>query len=149
VETLDPMLADLRAEVQHRLPPSPTLPARDIDRRKVRRIALAHPAVLRIGVLTIPGQVVDVGAGGVFMACSLLVEINERGTLELPGLEPTPVRVVWIRGSGHMSGPGAGLAFDSRDAKDERRALELVLALLDGADESAAALGRAATNDES
>jgi hypothetical protein len=138
VGTLDPVLADLRAEVLHRLPSAPAVAQRDIDRRRVPRVRINRPALLRVGVLGVEGRVLDIGVGGVFLSCSLLVESNERGTLEAPGVEPVAARVAWLRGPSHPSGPGIGLAFELRDPKEERRALELVLALLDEADHDAA-----------
>ena len=141
--TLDPVLAELRAEVLHRLPSAPAVPQRDIDRRRVPRVRLDRPAVLRVGVLGVEGRVIDIGVGGVFLACKLLVESNER--LEAPGADPVAARVAWIRGPSHPSGPGIGLAFELRDPKEEQRALELVLALLD---EAEADLADAAANDE-
>ena len=84
-------------------------------------------------------------AAGVFLACSLLVESNERGTIETPGVEAVAARVAWIRGPSHPSGPGVGLAFELRDPKQEQRALELVLSLLDDAE---ADHQHAAANDQ-
>lgn len=135
------MLAELRAEVLHRLPSAPPIPQRDIDRRRVQRVRIDRPAVMRVGVLGVEGRVLDVGVGGVFMRCDLLVESGERGFLQLPGAEDVPVRVAWIRGPAHPSGPGVGMAFEIRDVKDERRALEMLLALLDQADADTAAGG--------
>jgi hypothetical protein len=133
--TLDPILEELRAEVLHRLPPGPPVPQRDIDRRRMPRARIDRAAALRVGVLRVEGRVLDVGIGGLLFASSILVETTERGYVELPGLEPAPIRVAWIRGPAHPSGPGIGMAFEMRDPKDERRALEVVLTLLDGADD--------------
>jgi hypothetical protein len=130
--TLDPVLAELRAEVLHRLPMGKVVPQRDLDRRRVPRGRIDHPAILRVGVLGVEGRVLDVGVGGVFFRSDLLVESGERGMLEVAGAEPAKVRVAWIRGPAHPAGPGIGMAFELRDPKDERRALESVLALLDG-----------------
>lgn len=129
--TLDPILAELRAEVAHRLPHQPALPARDIDRRRMPRVPVDREASLRVGDLRLPGRVLDVGAGGVFLRTDLLVEVGERGQLETEGAAAVAVRVVWLRGAAHTLGPGLGLAFDARDPNGERAALELVLALLD------------------
>jgi hypothetical protein len=132
VGTLDPVLAELRSELRDRLPARPVMPQRDIDRRRQVRVTLARPAVLRVGVLSVGGLVLDVGAGGLFLSSNVLVEAGERGQLELAGVDPVGVRIVWTRGSLHPLGQGIGMAFEQRDMKEERRALELVLALLDG-----------------
>jgi hypothetical protein len=110
------------------------VPQRDIDRRRMPRGRIEREATLRVGVLRVTGRVLDVGVGGVFFASSLLVETGERGTIELPSGAMAAVRVAWIRGPSHPSGPGIGMAFEMHDARDERRALELVLGLLDDAD---------------
>ena len=96
---------------------------------------LKSPALLRVGVLSVEGTVRDVGAGGLFLSSHVLVEAGEHGQLELPGLAPVRVRMVWTRGSQHPLGQGLGMAFEARDLEEERRVLELVLALV-GADEA-------------
>ena len=135
VGTLDPVLVELRAELRERLPARPSMPQRDIDRRRQPRVPLCRPALLRVGVLSVAGTVRDVGVGGLFLASDVLVEAGERGQLELPDLAPVGVRIVWTRGSIHPLGQGLGMVFEQRDLKEERRALELVLALL-GSDAS-------------
>jgi len=142
--TLDPVLAELRLELRDRLPAMPAIPQRDIDRRKQARVEVARPATLRVGMLSVPGIAYDVGAGGLFLRSHVLVETGERGQIEVTGVDPVAVRITWVRGAAHPLGPGIGMAFEVRDAKEERRALELVLALLD---ESEHADRDAAAND--
>ena len=132
VGTLDPVLVELRAELRERLPARPIMPQRDIDRRREPRVTLSCPALLRVGVLSVGGTVRDVGVGGLFLSSDVLVEAGERGQLELPELAPVGVRIVWTRGSTHPLGQGIGMAFEQRNLDEERRVLELVLALLDG-----------------
>jgi hypothetical protein len=131
VGTLDPVLVELRAELRERLPARPLMPQRDIDRRRAPRMTLACPARLRVGVLGVGGTVRDVGVGGLFLASDVLVEAGERGQLELPELAPVGVRIMWTRGSTHPLGQGLGMAFEQRNLDEERRVLELVIALLD------------------
>jgi hypothetical protein len=134
------VLAELRAELRARLPNQvQVMPSRDIDRRRAPRVTIAKQGTLRLGALGVPGIVRDVGGGGLFLQCDVLVEANERGVFEVLGCEPAPVRVAWIRGLAHPLGQGIGMAFDVRDAHDERRALELVLALLDSEADGASA----------
>ena len=139
--TLDPVLQELRSELRDRLPVSPAMPQRDIDRRKQARVPIERTVVLRVGVLSVEGLVIDIGAGGLFVSSNVLVEAGELGQVELDGVDAVAVRVVWTRGSSHPLGQGLGLSFETRDVKEERRALELVLALLDESDEDAAANG--------
>ena len=134
--TLDPLLAELRAEVAQRLRGAPQLPSRDAERRRLPRMRSDHVARVRIGDLSVRGKIADVGSGGVFVRTDLLVEVGEKGTLELLDesskvlCEPVPVRVTWIRSSMHPLGVGLGLSFDTKDLDNERRAIELVLAAL-------------------
>ncbi len=134
--TLDPVLDELRAELRDRLPAMPAMPQRDIDRRRQVRVAVARPALLRVGTLSVPGVVLGVGAGGVFLSSHVLVEEGELGQIEMDGVDPVAVRIAWTRGAGHPLGMGMGMAFEARDLREERRSLELVLTMLDGDDES-------------
>ena len=129
--TLDPVLAELRRELRDRLPAMPAMPQRDIDQRRHVRVTVSRPALLRVGVLSVPGVVLDVGAGGLFLSSHVLVEAGELGQIELDGVDPVAVRIVWTRGSSHPMGQGLGMAFEARDLREERRALELVLAILE------------------
>ena len=131
VGTLDPVIAELRSELRDRLPAGPAVPHRDIDRRRQVRVAISLDAVLRVGVLSVPGVVQDESGGGLFLSASVRVESGERGQIELEGMDPVAVRVAWTRGSAHPLGQGIGLIFEVRDMKEERRVLELVLAMLD------------------
>jgi hypothetical protein len=131
--TLDPVLAELRSELRDRLPAMPAMPQRDIDRRRHVRVQVDRTALLRVGVLSVRGEVLEVGAGGLFLHSRVLVESGEHGQIEVDGIEPVAVRVAWTRGSTHPLGQGIGVAFQLRDVKEERHALELVLALLDDA----------------
>lgn len=115
----------------HRLPHRPQVPARDIDRRRAPRVIVDREARFRVGDLVLNGRVLDIGVGGIFLRSDLLVEIGERGLVEVEGLQPVGARVVWIRGASHALGPGLGMAFEAKDPSGERRALELVLGLLD------------------
>jgi hypothetical protein len=131
----DPALADLHAEIEERIPPAPLIPPRD-EKRSAPRMAVDHAARLASADLVLEGRVVDVGQGGVFLATNLLIEVGERGTLKLvqdgePSAAGVPVRVVWLRGASHPHGPGMGLAFEIPDKVIERRALELLLEVLD------------------
>jgi Tfp pilus assembly protein PilZ len=72
---------------------------------------------LTSGDLTLPGTLQNVGTGGVFLATQLLIEIGEEGVLTLDPTDGEPgasvaVRVVWIRYSNHLDGPGMGLRFE-------------------------------------
>lgn len=74
-------------------------------------------ARLTSGDLTLPGTLLNVGAGGVFLATQLLIEIGEEGVLTLDRVDDrgpvsVPVRVIWIRYSNHLDGPGMGLRFE-------------------------------------
>ncbi len=129
--TLDPVLAELRAELLHRMAAAPVMPSRDLDRRRVPRVRVDHTARMRVGDTLITGQILDVGVGGIFLQTLLLIETGERCTLELDDHVPVPARVAWIRGPSHPLGPGLGLAFELRDGRAERAALELVLTALD------------------
>lgn len=80
------------------------------ERRRSRRQALACPAIVRAGDLTLAGEVSDLSAGGVFIASKLLIEIGERGVLEAGG-DAIAIEVVWLRGCADGQGPGMGLAF--------------------------------------
>jgi hypothetical protein len=131
VGTLDPVLAELRSELRARLPARPAVAKRDIDRRRHVRVVVSRPAVLRVGVLSVGGTVLEVGAGGLFLASHVLVEVGEHGQIELEGHAPVRVRISWTRGQTHPLGQGLGMAFELRDVKEERRALELVLAILE------------------
>jgi hypothetical protein len=130
--TLDPLLAELRAELLHRMAAAPVMPSRDLDRRRVPRVCVDFPARMRVADTVIGGQILDVGVGGVFLQTRLLIEIGERCRLEVDGLTPVTARVAWIRGPSHPLGPGLGLSFELRDARSEQATLELVLAALDG-----------------
>ncbi len=136
--TIDPVLSELRAEIRGRLPALPAMPQRDIDRRRGRRADVSRPARLRVGPNVVPGSVLGVSIGGIFLHALLLFEPGERGQLEVPGADPVPVRVAWVRGASHPLGMGVGLAFEPRDATEERHALELVLTLLDPSERDAA-----------
>ena len=96
------------------------------ERRRARRASADVPARLRAAELTLEGTITDVGAGGVFLATRLLIEIGERGEL-LVGDRAALVQVVWQRGSGQPPGPGMGLAFVDDDAR-----VAALLALLGG-----------------
>ena len=74
------------------------------ERRRSRRQALACPAIVRAGDLTLAGEVSDLSAG------KLLIEIGERGVLEAGG-DAIAIEVVWLRGCADGQGPGMGLAF--------------------------------------
>jgi len=89
------------------------------DRRRSRRQPLACAAVLRAGDLTLSGELRDVSADGAFLGTQLLIEIGERGTLEVGGAT-IDVEVVWLRGMSHTDGPGMGLAFAEDAAARER-----------------------------
>jgi PilZ domain len=81
------------------------------ERRRSRRQALAAAAaIVRAGDLTLEGEVLDLSTGGVFIATKLLIEIGERGLLEV-GADVVAVQVVWLRGCADGEGPGMGLAF--------------------------------------
>lgn len=129
--TIDPLLQELRAEIAHRLRLLPAPPSRDFERRRSPRVEVNRPARFRVGDLLLHGQVRDVGMSGLFLRSDLLVEIGERGQVEVDGLAPVPGRVVWIRPPSHALGSGFGISFELRDASKERRILELILALLD------------------
>jgi hypothetical protein len=81
------------------------------ERRQSRRLLSQRTATLRAGELTLPGEIRDCSAGGVFFATQLLIEIGERGSLTLGDVEIS-VQVVWLRGNAHEEGPGMGLCFD-------------------------------------
>lgn len=133
--TIDPQLDELRRELAQRLKARPTIPHRDGDRRSGPRTGAGAPAFMRAGDLTVIGHIGDIGLGGVFLASKVLIEPGERGSLLLDRPDSTtaavPVRVVWIRGKAHPRGPGMGLAFELTDPITERRAVELLLAVLD------------------
>ena len=136
--SVDPVLGDLRGELAARLPGAPVLPARDGERRRAPRVVVDTPAVLRSGDLGIHGRIQDLASGGVFFATCLLIEADERGVVSLDlgegvATEAIAVRVAWVRHKAHPLGSGLGLAFDIRDVASERRALELLLTLLDRA----------------
>jgi hypothetical protein len=104
------------------------------EKRRSPRIGVAFPAQLRSQDLTLEGEVVDVGQGGVFMRTRLLIEIGECGTLTLSHECTTasvPVRVIWLRGAAAADGPGMGLSFEATAA--DTHALEQLLAILDEA----------------
>ncbi len=85
------------------------------ESRRSSRSAAAATARLTSGELTLPGTLQNVGAGGVFLATQLLIEIGEEGVLALDsgdGEASVAVRVVWIRYSNHLDGPGMGLRFE-------------------------------------
>lgn len=84
--------------------------------------------------MVMDGTIQDVGVGGVFFHTRLLVEIGERAIIEVGSETPVPARVVWLRGLSHPLGLGLGLAFELKDARAERAALELVLAVFDGSE---------------
>lgn len=134
--TLDSVLTQLRAEVARRLRGAPQLPERDGDRRLVPRSIVEHVARVKIGDLVIRGTIADVGSGGVFLMTQVVVEQGETGSLSLLGpdgtrlCEEVAIRVAWTRSSMHPRGTGLGLAFDTHEATNERRAIELVLAAL-------------------
>jgi hypothetical protein len=88
--------------------------ARD-ERRRTSRSETAFAARLRLGDLLLEGTITDASRGGIFLATHLLVEIGERGTLEVGDLE-VAVQVVWLRGNSHVTGPGMGLTFEDGDA---------------------------------
>ena len=87
-------------------------------------------------MLGVEGVVEDVGPGGLFMKSDVLVEAHERGFVEIIGIEPVNIRIAWIRGPSHPLGQGIGMAFETRDPKEEERAIRLVLALLDEMDDT-------------
>jgi hypothetical protein len=89
------------------------------ERRRSRRLPLLCPAVVRAGDLTLEGQVVDLSTGGVFIASRLLIEIGERGVLEVDG-DTVAIEVVWLRGCADGEEPGMGLAFSGDDTARER-----------------------------
>jgi len=130
VETLDPVLAELRAVVRARLPSAPSISPRDIDRRRALRLAISRTARLQVGILGLEGQALDVGTGGLFLKSDVLVETGERGVITVGDSPPAKVRVAWIRGPSHPLGQGIGLAFEHGSPAEEQRSLELVLALM-------------------
>jgi hypothetical protein len=93
--------------------------ARRDERRRSRRETVALPARLRAGELTIRGELVDLSARGTFLATRLLVEVGERGVLEVDG-HSIAVEVVWLRGNAGDDGPGMGLVFEAETAERER-----------------------------
>ncbi len=84
------------------------------ERRGARRMPAGRAVRLRSADLILEGTLVDVSAGGAFVATQLLIEVGERGRLMLDELE-VGVRVVWLRGNAHVDGPGMGLAFAKGD----------------------------------
>jgi Tfp pilus assembly protein PilZ len=129
--TLDPVLAELRAELLHRLPAAAVVPARDIEQRRNVRAAVKRHAKLRVADLVTDGEIHDVGSGGVFFHTNVLVEAGERCILEVDGVTPVAGRVVWQRSMTERHVAGIGIAFEIKDHRSERAALELVLSLLD------------------
>jgi hypothetical protein len=130
--TLDPVVADLRAEIAARLPGLPSMPEHEGERRQARRVPVDADARLRVQDLTVRGRIQDVGSGGLFLRADILVEIGEAGTVMLhPGDVGVPVRVAWLRAKMDALGPGLGLAFDMSDAENESRALKFLLRVLD------------------
>lgn len=124
--TPDAALAELRAALRAKLPTGP-----DVDRRQAPRTQTVVLAALTFGDLQITGSIANVSGGGLFLRSPLLVEVGERGTITL-GAHVALVRVAWLRGASHAEGPGMGLTFEHADARDERAAIELVLAALEG-----------------
>ena len=61
----------------------------------------------------------DISIGGAFFGAQLLIEVGERGFLEVDGAT-IGVEVVWLRGNAHAEGPGMGLLFDADDAARSR-----------------------------
>jgi len=84
------------------------------DNRRAPRAAAQARARLEAGDLTLFGTLGNIGAGGVFFATQLLIEIGEPGILRLEGDDApsVPVRVIWLRTASHPVGPGMGLAFE-------------------------------------
>lgn len=107
------------------------MPSKDHERRRMPRVVVSREAKMRSSDLVLEGIVLDVGPGGVFFHTRLLIEVGEKAQIELEGSTPVAGRVAWLRGPNHPLGPGMGIAFDVKDARAERAALELVLALLD------------------
>jgi hypothetical protein len=136
------VLAELHAALQRVLPGHARLvPQRDDgDRRRGERVQVHVPAKIRSNELTIYGDILDVGAGGVFLSTGVLIEEGERGLLTIepaPGERPRPTEgveiiVVWSRPYTHPLGAGLGLKFEMSDKPSERRALEMLLSLLSG-----------------
>ena len=89
------------------------------ERRRGRRQALACPAIVRAGDLTLEGEVTDLSTDGAFVATKLLIEVGERGLLEAGG-DVIAVEVVWLRGCADGDGPGMGLAFVDGEEAGER-----------------------------
>jgi hypothetical protein len=81
------------------------------ERRRAPRAIAAVAASLGVGDLVVRGTITDVAPGGVFFATRVVIEVGERGTL-LVDEHAVRVRVMWLRGNAHPSGPGMGLAFD-------------------------------------
>jgi hypothetical protein len=137
--TLDPILAELRAQIGLRLRDTRVIPPRDAERRRTPRQRSQRSVRLRVGDLSVRGTIYDVAVGGVFLKTDLLLEVGERGTLALlheNGVligEEVPVRVIWISSIAQPSGAGIGLAFELKDPAGERRALEMVLDALEDA----------------
>jgi Tfp pilus assembly protein PilZ len=133
--TLDPILSDLRTQITSRLLGAPPVPY-DAEKRKNPRLRVNHPARIRIDDLIVRGQIQDVGAGGMFVRTDVLVEVGEKGAISLVhenGVlisEEVPVRVIWTCNGVHPNGAGLGLAFEVRDPALEKKALELVLAVV-------------------
>lgn len=81
------------------------------ENRRAPRTVVVGPARFHAGDLTIPGNLVNAGSGGVFLSTMLVIEVGEEGTLVLGDGTQAAVRVVWVRASHDAEGPGMGLAF--------------------------------------
>ncbi len=90
-----------------------------VERRGSGRRPVSRPALLRAGELVLRGEIQDVSGGGAFLGTQLLIEVGERGVLEVGGAS-IAVEVVWLRGAAHAHGPGMGLIFGGDAAERER-----------------------------
>ena len=131
--TIDPVVTQLRREVENRLAARSTAAAPvDGERRRSGRLRVQVIARLVIGELALTGSIEELGSGGLFFRSDVLLEPGEHGLFSVDETQvPLPVRVAWNRSSLHAQGPGVGLAFEAPDAQTEHRVLALILALLD------------------
>lgn len=129
--TIDPVLAQLRREVEARLGArGATEPASLPDRRRSGRRKIAQPVFFESGDLSLVGTAEEISSGGLFLASEVVLEVGERGLLRFdPDNAPVPVRVVWSRGT--LQRRGFAVAFEPPDAATEMRLLQQVLELLD------------------